>query len=104
MTNTEPAKVPELLNVDFTEEGKIGLTNQKTLQKLIGLLDVYLPVLLLVFLMVDNGHSKPLESISHYYFSRVSSLFVIIVSLLAIFLLVYKGKKPIDFYLSCIAR
>ena len=62
-----------------------------------------LPVLLYVFLWVDNGHHLPLPSISHYYYTRVSSIFVLVLSLLAIFLLVYKGEEKLDFYISGIA-
>ena len=70
---------------------------------LIGILGICLPVLLFLVLMIDAGFTHPLFSISHYYFTRASGVFVIIVSLLGIFLLIYKGKEPVDFLLSSAA-
>jgi len=100
MKNTPPTKTEEILDLDYSEDEKIWLTGQKALRKLVGILGVLLPVLLYLFLLIDTGHTTPLDSISHYYMTRVSPVFVIIVSLLAIFLLVYKGKSIADFYLS----
>jgi len=91
------------LNADFSEQDTIWLSQQKTLRKLVGILGMSLPILLVVFLYVDDGHWGPLPSISHYYYTRVGSIFIIIVSLLAIFLLIYKGKERTDLYLSSIA-
>lgn len=92
------------LKLDYnTEKEDIWLTSQHTLRKLIGVLGVSLPVLLFLVIFIDSGHISPLYSISHYYFTRACSVFVIIVSLLAIFLLVYKGKEPVDFYVSTAA-
>lgn len=88
---------------NFTDPTQILVTQQRTLRILIGVLGVLLPLLLFFFLWVATGYAKPLASISHYYFTRVSSLFVIIVSLLAIFLIVYKGRQPVDFILSTLA-
>jgi hypothetical protein len=103
MKNSPPTKTEEILDLDYSEEEKIWLTGQKALRKLIGILGVLLPVLLYLFLWIDTGHATPLDSISHYYMTRVAPVFVIIVSLLAIFLLVYKGKSIADFYLSAAA-
>lgn len=95
------SKLTRFLKVSFSkDENRILLTHQKALRQLIGVLGMLLPLLLWLFLLFDNGHSQPLESISHYYFTRSSGIFTIIVSLLAIFLLVYRGKEPVDFYLS----
>lgn len=91
------------LNIDYSERDKILLTHQDSLRKLVGILGVMLPVLLFVFLWADSGYTHPMESISHYYMTRACGVFVIIVSLLAIFLLVYKGQDPIDFYMSSLA-
>lgn len=89
---------------DFTkEQNQIWLTSQYTLRKLIGILGVCLPLLLFLVLLVDSGFSTPLNSISHYYYTRANPVFVIVVSLLAIFLLVYKGREPIDFIFSSVA-
>lgn len=103
MKNTNPSKAEEILNLDYTEENKIWLSNQDTLRKLVGILGVLLPILLFVFLFIDTNYASPLESISHYYYTRVCGVFTIIVSLLAIFLLVYKGAELIDFYISSVA-
>lgn len=91
------------LNVDFTNDNTIWLTNSLTLRKIIGILGMAMPLLLFGFLYLDNGLEYPLDSISHYYYTRVSSVFVIILTLLAIFLIVYKGKDPADFYISLLA-
>lgn len=92
-----------LKEIDYSNPNEILITQQNTLRKLIGFSGILLPVLLYVFLLIDIGYAKPLESISHYYFTRVAGIFVITVSLLAIFLIIYKGKEPIDFILSTIA-
>ena len=56
-----------------------------------------------LFLQLSNNFDLILPSISHYYFTRAASIFEIIVSLLAIFLLIYKGEKLIDYVLSSVA-
>ena len=94
------SQTDNLFNLNFSEDEKIGLTSQETLRRVVGVLGMLLPVLLWVFVFVDNGHAEPLDSISHYYFTRVGSIFCVVVSLLAIFLMIYKGKEPMDFYLS----
>lgn len=97
-------KINELLNVEFQhDDNAIWLTNSLTLRKVIGLLGMGLPFLLFFFLYIDSGLIQPLESISHYYYTRVSSIFVAILCILAAFLIIYKGKDPIDFYLSLFA-
>ncbi len=92
-----------LKQVDFSKPEEIALTQQNTLRKVVGLLGVGLPVFLYVFLLIDTGYGRPLESISHYYYTRVCGIFVITVSLLAIFLIIYKGRRPADFILSTVA-
>lgn len=91
------------LNIDFNDEGTIALTQQKTLRRLVGVLGMLLPILLYVSVLWYTHYCPPMKSISHYYFTRFGSIFVIIVSLLSFFLLIYKGKERIDFYLSSIA-
>ena len=81
----------------------ILITHQAALRKLVGILGMSLPILLFISLFLFSGHHAPLDSISHYYYTRSGTLFIIVVSLLAIFLLVYKGKEPIDLYLSSVA-
>jgi len=98
---TQQSNLNKILNVEFNkQEDDIWLTNSLTLRKIIGVLGMALPLLLFAFLYLDNGFDSPLESISHYYYTRVSGIFIIILSLLATFLIVYKGKEPIDFYVS----
>jgi hypothetical protein len=103
MTKSKQSNLNTFLKVDYKEDNSIWLTNSLTLRKIIGVLGMAMPLLLFVFLYLDNGLQQPLESISHYYYTRVSGIFVIILSLLAFFLIVYKGKKPIDFYISLLA-
>src|SRR6478735_2916006 len=92
-----------LKQIDNSDPNEILVTQQITLRKLIGFLGILLPILLYVFLLIDIHYAKPLESISHYYFTRVSGIFVITVSLLAIFLIIYKGKERVDFIFSTLA-
>ena len=103
MKKDTPNKVTKALNVNFTDDNTLWLTDGKTLRKLIGILGMALPLLLFFFLYIDNGLNHPLESISHYYYTRVSSIFVGILSILGIFLIIYKGKEPIDFFISLTA-
>ncbi|MFT3911680.1 MAG: hypothetical protein QM737_19815 [Ferruginibacter sp.] len=90
---------------DFSEkeEKKIWLSEQKSLRKLVGILGMLLPLLLYVYLYIVTGHCCTLESVSHYYFTRAGSIFTIVLSLLAIFLMIYKGKAKLDFILSTAA-
>ena len=88
---------------DFSDEREIAMTNQNTLRKVVGLSGMLLPVLLYLFLLVDTGFTKPMPSISHYYLTRANPVFIIVVSLMAVFLIIYKGKDRIDFILSVIA-
>jgi membrane protease YdiL (CAAX protease family) len=91
------------LDLKFNNDNELWLTSGYTLRKIIGILGIALPLLLFFFLKIESGLDQPLESLSHYYYTRAGSIFTIIVSLLAIFLIVYKGSDPIDFYLSAIA-
>lgn len=99
----ETTPVTSALNVDFKDDNDLWLTNGKTLRKLIGILGMALPLLLFFFLYIDNGLTHPLASLSHYYYTRVSSIFVGILSILGIFLIIYKGKEPVDFFISLAA-
>jgi hypothetical protein len=101
--NQKPSSIPKMFNVDYSDPEKIALSNQDTLRKIVGILGMALPLLLYVFLYVDLGYDKTLPSISHYYYTRVCSIFVAIMSILAIFLIIYKGREPLDFYLSAAA-
>ncbi|PKB15826.1 hypothetical protein [Flavobacterium sp. 5] len=103
MTKSKQSDLNSLLKIDYKNDNTIWLTNSLTLRKIIGIMGMAMPLLLFGFLYLDNGLQYPLESISHYYYTRVSSIFVIILSLLAFFLIVYKGKDPIDFYISSFA-
>jgi hypothetical protein len=88
---------------DYNDTKNIVLQKQDTLRWLVGLLGMLLPFFLWLFLFFHSGTLKPLDSISHYFYTRVGSVFIIIVSLLAIFLLVYKGYELIDYLLSSAA-
>lgn len=103
MKNTPLTMAEKFFGLDYSDTGRIGLSSQDTLRKLVGILGMLLPLLLYTSLWIDTGYNIPLESISHYYLTRVSAVLVIIVSLLAIFLMIYKGYKPVDFYISFIA-
>lgn len=89
------------LNFDASKDD-IWLQSAKTLSRLIGILGMLLPLLLWLFLLVVNKHYRILPTISHYYFTRSNVIFVIVVSLIAIFLLIYKKGKG-GFFWSTIA-
>lgn len=103
MKNTNTTKMNQLLGLNFNDTGSIWLTKQKTLRTLVGILGMLLPFLLWFFLLLDNLQTTVLNSISHYYYTRVSSIFVLVLGLLAFFLLIYKGYNAKDFIASSLA-
>lgn len=103
MKKNEMPNLMETLIPDFKNTEIISLEKQSTLRWLVGSLGMLLPLLLWLILYFGNSLQTPLDSISHYFYTRASSVFIIVVSLLAIFLLVYKGYELIDFILSTIA-
>ncbi|MBL7926334.1 MAG: hypothetical protein JNK61_05430 [Bacteroidia bacterium] len=103
MRAIKKTKMSQILNADFGKEDTIWLTKGKTLRKAIGILGMALPFLLILSLYFFSNFSEPLESISHYYYTRVSGVFIGILSILAIFLIIYKGKAPTDLIISTIA-
>jgi hypothetical protein len=92
-----------LMKLDFSDDHNLVLSDMCALRRLVGVLGMLLPGLLLLGLLLVTGYGSPLSSISHYYYTRVGSVFVIVVSLLAIFLILYKGKQWVDFWLSTVA-
>jgi hypothetical protein len=102
-TLNSPNKTPLYTGPDYNKPHELWLTEPDTLRRLVGVLGMALPWLLILTLWWDNGHGVPLESISHYYFTRVSAVFTTTVSLMAIFLLIYKGEHPGEFWLSTLA-
>ncbi|GAB3996529.1 DUF998 domain-containing protein [Spirosoma daeguense] len=91
------------LEPNYKTTGDIVLKRQDTLRQLVGILGITLPICLYLFLQIDSGFSSVLPSISHYYYTRACGIFIISVSALAIFLLIYKGEDTVDFYASVIA-
>lgn len=91
-----------LPKLDYTQE-KPWLTTIDSLRVLVGVLGVLLPALLWLFLLIDSGLTSPLPSISHYYFTRANPVFIIVVSLLGVFLLIYRFKDLSDFLLTSFA-
>jgi hypothetical protein len=99
------SKITEFIGIKYEPDKDaiwLGET-QDILRNTIGILGILLPPLIYLGLWIDSGHNQPLESISHYYLTRAGSVFVIIVSLLAFFLLIYKGSREIDFWISTLA-
>ncbi|MFD1604047.1 hypothetical protein ACFSJW_08930 [Flavobacterium artemisiae] len=92
-----------MLNINYSETGDIALKNQNTLRRIVGALGMFLPLALYLFIEIDSNYSTVLPSISHYYYTRAAGIFVIIVSMLSVFLLIYKGEDTADFYTSTIA-
>ncbi len=93
----------EMARPSFDSEGDLALQRQTTLRKVVGVLGMLLPIFIYLFLQLTDNFNYILPSISHYYFTRSGSFFLIIVSVLAIFLLIYKGESLVDYYLSAIA-
>ncbi len=103
-TQSKPTGFTKLMNLSYEKEDHtIWLQKQDSLRKLVGILGMLLPVLLWIWLEVASHFTGVLPSISHYFYTRASSIFIIVVSLMAIFLLVYKGEDAIDFILSSLA-
>lgn len=92
-----------MFNLNYSETGDIALKNQNTLRKIVGTLGMFLPLALYLFVEIDSGFSTVLPSISHYYFTRACGIFIIIISMLSVFLLIYKGEKQEEFNVSLIA-
>jgi phosphotransferase system glucose/maltose/N-acetylglucosamine-specific IIC component len=95
-------KISAAMHIDYTKDS-LFLKNKNTLMQIVGILGMALPFLLLLFLWIDTGYDKPLESISHYYLTRIGSVFTIILSMLALFLMLYIGYDKKDFRISFIA-
>lgn len=96
-------KPEKLLQLDYDKPDNIWLEKQRSLRILVGTLGMLLPLAIWLVVLIDSGENTPLQSISHYYMSRASGVFVLVMSLLAVFLLIYKGLELIDFILSSIA-
>lgn len=95
----------QFLKENYNKNGQeeLMLTKPNTLRITVGVLGMLLPVLLWLFTNVYSNYNGCIPSISHYYFTRSCGVLEIVVGVLAIFLLIYKGDKPIDFWLSTIA-
>jgi len=103
MINDFIRNLENYFRLDYTDKEGIWLTRQNSLTLFVGILGVLLPILLWGFTYWDIKLICPLESISHYYYTRVGGIFVVIMSMLALLLLNFKGDKPIDFVISLIA-
>jgi len=103
MASKMQEKINESLNLDYNHDDGIWIKSGKSLRMLIGILGCALPIILLIITFLFFDLNSPLESISHYYFTRASSVFTTILSLIAIFLIVYSGKDSVDFYVSTLA-
>lgn len=104
MKPTNQNWLDEKLQLSYDDkEDKIWIESSYTLRIMIGVLGMLLPIFLWLFLLLATDRLEVLPSISHYYFTRVDGIFMIIIGLLAMFLIFYKGKERIDFYTSLIA-
>ena len=103
MKTKKTSKLSKSLNLNYNSDNGIWLQQAKTLRKIVGTAGMLLPVLLLAFSLTFFGQDGPLESISHYYYTRGATLFTVSVSLIGIFLIVYSGEEPVDFWVSNIA-
>ena len=96
-------KAHTALNLNYNSDNGVWLHQGKTLRKIVGTAGMLLPMLLLAISLTFFELSGPLASISHYYYTRAATLFTVIVSLIGIFLIVYSGEEPVDFWVSNLA-
>lgn len=99
----QQTQMEKLLKVEFTGEDNIWLQSGKALRRLVGLLGMLMPIVLFLYLLIATGRTEPLASLSHYFFTRAGSIFAVILSLMAVFLILYKSRERIDFYISTLA-
>lgn len=93
-----------LLNLNYNSaDPGIWVNNSKTFRKLVGINGMLLPVFLWLFVLLDSGRVEVVESISHYYYTRGNAIFIGIMSVISMFLIVYKGKEKLDFYISLVS-
>lgn len=92
-------KITRSFGLDYSNKN-LWITGEDKLRLMIGVLGVMLPVMLWFFLWVDSGLTTPLFSISHYYYTRVDSIFILVVGLMGFFLIAYKGYDVRDFIVS----
>jgi F0F1-type ATP synthase assembly protein I len=88
------------------DKNQIWLTQQSTLRRVIGISGILLPLVLFVTIIFHAQYTKPLDSISAYYHTRAVSIYTLIIGLLGIFLIIYKGrntKYQIDFHITSLA-
>ncbi|MCF0051647.1 hypothetical protein LXM25_16380 [Dyadobacter sp. LJ53] len=102
LKNLTEAATPEY-NVNPSLPEKESAAEQDSLRIVIGIMGFLLPIILWAGLWSVSGYNHTLESISHYYYTRVNTAFSVTIGILAIFLIIYKGKKKIDFILSATA-
>lgn len=88
--------VKHKLGIETVNDTGVWIRSTRTLRHLIGVLGMLLPLLLMIF---NSKCDNPIESISHYYYTTSGTFFVVILSLVAIFLIIYTK----DFFLSSIA-
>lgn len=103
MEQLKQTGLDKMLAVEFTGDDNLWLQRSASLRKLVGALGMALPLLLVLYLLISNGRTAPLESISHYFYTRAGTIFTVILSLLAIFLILYKSEERLDFYISLVA-
>ncbi|CAM3883502.1 MULTISPECIES: hypothetical protein [Flavobacterium] len=84
------------------EQKELLIKNSYTLRMLIGVLGILLPLILPLLLLFTDKFKEVLPSISHYYYTKSGPLFIAIMSLLAVFFIIYK-EKCADFIISSIA-
>ncbi|KIX20186.1 hypothetical protein SY27_13640 [Flavobacterium sp. 316] len=102
MKTTKGKEKYTILKLDYDNQKDIWLKSTYTLRRLIGILGILLPLLLPLLLYLTDDLEELLPSISHYYYTKSGPLFIAIMSLLAIFFIVYKGNVFIDFIISSI--
>ncbi len=96
-------KPEESITPNSPEHKGIWLQKAKSLRQIVGALGMLLPILLLLISLIFFELNAPLESISHYYFTRASTLFTGSMGLIGTFLIVYSGEERVDFWVSNIA-
>ena len=93
----ERSYIDRLLNIHDETDSGVWMRSTRALRQLIGVLGMALPLILVIF--SPECERQPLESISHYYYTRAGDFFTVILSMIGVFLLFYTR----GFWLSTVA-
>jgi hypothetical protein len=105
MSEIRPSRVGRLLKLRYAAEteGKPLISHENTYAILIGVLGMLLPLLLYLCIWLDSHYTRVMPSISHYHFTRANPIYILVFSLMAFHLIVYRGFSESEFYITLLA-